>query len=532
VSVSPVIVDFDEGKIDAIFAGLNQCRLPGAMVGIAIGGRPVYRKGFGLANLELPVGLSPTMRARIGSTTKHFTCLTCMLLCEQGRASLDDPLGKFLPELHPTTRTVTLRQLMGNTSGLLCVYDICSQFGGLAPSVTSDELISHYRELDAVNAAPGTRWIYSNGGFELVRAVIERITGRRLEEVMRERLFGPLGMSDTLLHRSWDGDFLPNRAAAHALSATGRYEKWTWFEIVGAGGILSTIDDMLRWMAHMDEPFVGNAETWAAIKAPQTLSNGTSTGYGLGLFTTRYRGVETLHHAGGGLGSNAQMLKVPAAGLDVIIMVNRSDISAVLLAHKVLDACLPDLQPTASIPTPLAAGTFRSSTTGRVIQLLARDGQQIASVGGNDIPVAPDAKGVLRPQAVSGYLKHALALVGDPERPEAIQLDDFGNLDQLAAVKSSELANARAITGEYRSDATATHATITETSQGLCFHTAGRFGSMTYVLEYLADGIWRARSPALSPLKWLGGIVSFDPDARGFHYSTLQTLALRFRRIG
>ena len=102
-------VKFDEEKVDSIFAELDQCHLPGAAVGIAVDGLPVYRKGFGLASMELPVLLSPTIRMRIGSTSKHFTCLAYLLLCEEGRAEIDDPIGKYLPELHPRS----LRQSKG-----------------------------------------------------------------------------------------------------------------------------------------------------------------------------------------------------------------------------------------------------------------------------------------------------------------------------------------------------------------------------------------------------------------------------------
>src|ERR1700720_4491723 len=105
-------IAFDEKKVDAIFTDFDQCHLPGAAVGIAIGGRPVYRKGFGLASIELPIVLSPSIRMRIGSTTKHFTALAYMLLCEEGRADVDDPIGKFLPELHPVSHKITMRQLM------------------------------------------------------------------------------------------------------------------------------------------------------------------------------------------------------------------------------------------------------------------------------------------------------------------------------------------------------------------------------------------------------------------------------------
>src|SRR6266404_604031 len=121
-------VEFHERKIDTIFAELDVCHKPGAAVGIAIRGKPVYRKGFGLANMELPVVLSPTIRMRIGSTTKQFAALAYMLLCEEGRAGIEDPIGKYLPELHPVTHDVTLRQLLSHVGGLRDVFDISWQF--------------------------------------------------------------------------------------------------------------------------------------------------------------------------------------------------------------------------------------------------------------------------------------------------------------------------------------------------------------------------------------------------------------------
>src|SRR3981189_341145 len=97
---TPIAIAFDEKRIDAVFADLDQCHRPGAAVGIAIGGKPVYRRGFGLASMDLPVVLSPRIRMRLASTTKHFSALAYMLLCEEGKAKIDDPIGKYLSELH------------------------------------------------------------------------------------------------------------------------------------------------------------------------------------------------------------------------------------------------------------------------------------------------------------------------------------------------------------------------------------------------------------------------------------------------
>jgi CubicO group peptidase (beta-lactamase class C family) len=151
VTEQSLAVEFDERKIDAIFAEVNQCHLPGAAAGIAIGGKSGYREGFGLANMELPVVLSPSTQMRIHSTTKHSTCLAYMLLCEEGRARIDDRLEKNLPELNRVTRKVTVRQLMGNVNGLRDLYELVWQFSGNFSSASSPDPLSFYRDSDDVN---------------------------------------------------------------------------------------------------------------------------------------------------------------------------------------------------------------------------------------------------------------------------------------------------------------------------------------------------------------------------------------------
>jgi len=532
-------ISFDEAKVDAVLAPFDQGRLPGAVVGIAIRGRPVYRKGFGLANMELPVVLAPTIRMRLASISKHMASLAYMLLCEDGKAGIDDPLGKYLPELHPVTQGVTMRQLMGNISGLHDAYEICHQFNGMGHPVTSAELLSFYRDLDEVNAAPGTAWIYNNGGFLLLSFAIERITGEALEDVLRTRLFEPVHMYSTLLRR-WDTDFVANSAVAHTIGPSGDYQKSNFFgnAWAGEGGVVSTVDDMLRWLAHMDAPVVGSAATWRAMKSPQTLANGTSTGYGMGLHIDRYRGVETLYHPGGGLGSSAQMLKVPSAGLDVVVLVNRQDVHAMTLAESILDVCLTGLEPIGTRFTgPFLTGVFRSPTTDRVIELFAREGRQIASIDGMDMPVEPDSGGALRPVDFFRDVKQAVMLpkdgaqrgCGDRDKPASIRLSDFGNIDELVRQAPPATPDISPLAGRFHASTTGTEARIVATDHGPQLVTRGRFGSALYTLDCLADGVWRARAPLL----WYrGGILSFDRKRATFRFfSSLGRMwGLNFRR--
>lgn len=526
-----VSVDFGEKRIDAIFAEADQCHLPGAAVGIAIGNRPVYRKGFGLANLELPVALSPTIRMRIGSVSKHFTALAYMLLCEEGRAGIDDPIGKHLPELHASSQHVTMRQLMANTSGLRDVCAVKLDFSGIETwPVTSGDLLSLYRDIDDANAAPDTTWIYNNGGWFILSAAIERISGRSLEEVLRTRIFEPIGMLDTLLRR-WDTDFVPNSATPHMTRLGGGLMRANYGmdNFSGGGAIASTVDDMLLWLAHMDAPTVGDTSTWEAMRTSHVLLNGTTTGYGLGLFVGEYRGIQVIHHAGGGCGCNAQMIKVPAAALDISVMANCDTVSAASLADRILDACLPTLKPVQEMShSRLSSGIFQSPETGRVIQLCVTNGRQILSIDGADDLAELDDEGRLRSASIFGHSKRFVTLNGDPQRPGSIQLNDFGNLDYLASVQPVDNPSISAIAGGYRAHTIGTEANVFETEAGPRLRTVGRFGTSEFTLECLASNVWRAR--ATGPRAQYGGILSFNGD-KGFHFSNGSLRSLLFQRL-
>jgi len=242
----------------------------------------------------------------------------------------------------------------------------------------------------------------------------------------------------------------------------------------------------------------------------------------------RYRGVDTISHTGNALGGNAQMLKVPSLKLDIVIMSNRQDVSSMLLANEVLDTCLKGLDPAREpFRGPFATGTFRSPKTGRVIQLFGKNERQIASVGGSDLPMEPDAAGVFWYVELWKEPKQSLTLIGDAAQPTAVLFDDFGNVDSCDRVDTVAKLDSRAIIGSYRSDAIGTTATITMADSGARLTTIGRFGSAAFDLECIAGSIWRTK-PARLP--FLGGLLSFDPDGAAFRFSNYQTRPLPFRR--
>jgi len=524
-----IAVAFDDEKIDAIFKGLDHCDMPGVAVGIAIGGAPVYRKCYGLANLELPTVLSPSMRMRIYSITKQFTSFAYMLLCEEGRATVDDPIGKYLSQLHPTSHSVTMRQLMGHVGGLCDAHMIKWQFSGIEQKVTSAQILSFYHDVDEVQFPPTTAYSYSNGGYLLLTSAIEEIAGCGLEDVLRKRVFEPVGMHDTLLRRYDDG-FVANSATTHRMTAAGCFARsndmGAW---AGEGGAVSTIDDMLRWLAHFDRPAIGNAETWSLIKSQQRLANGTLTGYGCGLQQGRYRGIEVLYHGGGGQGANALMLKVPSVGLDVIVITNRDDVSSTSLTAEILDTCLSGLEPpVTAFPGPIANGVFRSPTTGRILQLYAEGEKQIAFSGGvvSQFQRASD-RWIWQTDPFQKN-KLGIMLLNDQENPSKIRIEDYGNTDELIRVAPEQQPCRWEIAGVYRSLTTGTDALIIDDAGIMRLKFTGRFGPNDYALEHLAGGIWRTKLHRTA--SWLGGILSFD-SVGDFEYMNQSIRSLKFRRV-
>lgn len=520
-------VRVDAQAIDAIFSAVDQSHLPGAAIGIAIGGVPVYRRGFGLANVEQPVVLTAQTRMRMYSTTKHFACLAYLLFCEEGRAGLDDPVWKYLPELHPVTHPVTIRQLMSHTSGLRDACEVRWMFSGVGREVPAGELLRLYRRIEDVNFASGTAYRYNNGGYHILSAVIEKLADQPLEEVFRKRIFEPVGMHDTLLRRI-DSDFIPNSATMHMSSVGGGYQrKYLAGELLGEGGIVSTVDDMLRWLKHRARPWVGTAQTWALMSTTQKLADGAETGYGLGLFRCAYRGVDTISHGGGGLGSNSQMICLPELGLDVVAMVNRHDVSAAELAAKVLDACLGFDSRIPAVAPGSVLGLFRSPATGSVIQLYVKEGTQMALIDGGECPMIQSEDGVLQAK-LWPWWNLAIRWRGDAQRPRGLRYEFFGRAEELEPLRSDEPSRIDSMVGEYAADTLGVRLSLTGRGQSGCMRTVGAFGSNVYRIEGIGAGLWRFKT--VDATGW-GGIMASSSDQAGVSISTWGLRQVPFRRL-
>jgi D-aminopeptidase len=331
--------------VDALFAPYNRADAPGCVVGIALAGQVVYRKAFGLASVRHGVANTPRTRMRIGSTSKHFTCLAALMLAEENRLELDAPVNQLLPDLAlPTLQgQPTLRQFMNHTSGWRCALDLSMLGNGMA-LMPAGWMPSAVARQQGVNFAPGRGQVYSNSGYHLLSMAIDRAAGIPLEAFLAEHVFRPLGMDDTEGVPS-DTRVTRDMVSNHVPDAGGgwRHAQCHTEEIRGEGNLVSTVDDMLRWMAHLRGPKrVGSEAAWQQMLEPTVLADGTRSAYGLGLVRRPYRGLEVIEHAGGVAGGNSQMLTVPAHALDIALMSNGLPVAMRDLAPRIIDILLAD----------------------------------------------------------------------------------------------------------------------------------------------------------------------------------------------
>lgn len=477
----------DEAKLDALLSPYDSSRRPGVALGIACDGVPVYTRWLGLADVGLPMALAPGIRMRIGSTSKHFTCLCIMLLAEEGKLAIGDSLRRHLPDLKPWADGVTLAQVMSHTGGVRCSLDLLtltnSIIGTPLPHAAQVDVLKH---VDTTSFAPGTFWMYSNGGYVLLTEIVRRLSGLSFEAFLRERILKPAGLFETFA-RPLDTDFIPHTASLHMRQSDGSYRRGLFGpEIGGEGNIMSTVGDMLRWLKHLDAPQVGSDETWRAMCEPVFLTGGGSTCYGFGLVNTQYRGLPVIYHTGGVIGGTCQMLKARSLGLDIIAMTNSHDALAAQIVNQILDTCVDGLDAAPqSIPGPFRTGNFLNPDTGRFLRLVEKDGGPAVQVGPAQIPLIRRADG-------SAWIlaNTADGLTARADGP-GITIEEYGLIEHLLPLPDAPADASRAIAGNWDARELTARALV-EAGDPAMLTITGDHGSVRYTLVPQAEGVWAA----------------------------------------
>ena len=295
---------------------------PGAAVLVARGDELLLRQGRGLADVELSVDILPSMPFRLGSITKQFTAAAIHLLAERGKLSIDDEITKFLPEFPTQGHRITLRHLLTHTSGISNYTSIPGYMSQpVKRDVTLDQLIRVFRDLP-MDFAPGEKWQYSNSGYVLLGAVIEKASGQSYSEFLKASLFEPLGLTSTLVGEH--ASIVPNRVKGYLMN--GEQLRNAPFvsmsQAHAAGALLSTVDDMWRWSRALFRGEILSAESLEAMTTPAVLNDGEVAGYAHGLGIGTFRGHDVIRHGGGIHGFTTVAQWFPDEEVLVVVLCN------------------------------------------------------------------------------------------------------------------------------------------------------------------------------------------------------------------
>jgi len=310
-----------EARLQALVEPEFRPDCPGGVVLVARRGEVLFRRAYGMADIELGVPMEPEHVLEIASITKQFTAVAILQLVEQGRLGLEDDVRKHLPGFDTRGRTITVEQVLTHTAGLPNLVDR-ADFEELARRDHTTEELLALTAGQPLHFEPGTGFRYSDTGYILLGAIIERLSGLSYGDYVKREIFRPLGMERSVY--ADDRRIIPGRARGYVIEE-GEVSNAPYLSMTvphAAGGLASTVDDLLRWHLALRAGSVLSPELLERAWSPRTLPDGTVSGYGFGWQICTLAGHRTVEHGGFIPGFLAAALQLPDDGLDVIVLVN------------------------------------------------------------------------------------------------------------------------------------------------------------------------------------------------------------------
>jgi len=460
-------------RVDKLFAEWDRTDTPGYVVAVVRDGRIVHARGYGMADLERDVKLSPASVLDIGSTAKQFTAASILLLARQGKLSLDDDVRKYLPEMRKYETPVTIRHLLRHTSGVRD-YLTLMRLADMSPlnDYPDEQVIELIARQEALNFKPGDEHLYSNSGYFLLGTIVQRASGKSLRAFADEHIFRPLGMKNTHFHDDTT-EIVKNRAIGYAPEGAGLRLGMSIFHVVGDGALMTTVEDLALWDANFYNNKLGGggADFVNAMLTQGKLNNGESLPYAAGLLVDKYKGLAMVSHSGAWAGYRADMIRFPEQKLSVICLSNFGGANPTMMAQRVAEIYLGDQlksAPTAQ-PTKTAelnfvklsaqeladkAGFYYDERAGNYRRVELRDGKLFYVRGaGNESELAPLAADRFRmlnvPAEVEVTFKAAAA--GEPRRMEVVTNSGQPSIFRSVEAATPTAAQLAEYAGEYYS---------------------------------------------------------------------------------
>ncbi len=342
-------------QIDAIFAELDRADVPGCTAGARRHGETLFEGAWGMGNLELDVPLVPESVFYAGSVSKQFSAGAVALLAVRGEIDLDADIRTWFPEL-TFEEPISVWNLVYHTSGIRDYFELGALAGHPERAYISNdltlELVGTQRTL---NFPPGDRYMYSNSGYMLLAELVERVTGRSLGEFAADEIFEPLGMARSAFEDDYR-TIIPNRTGSYGTRRDGtRFRYLKAFDGVGSGGLMTTVDDLLRWTDNFVEPVVGGQAFLDLLLTRGTLSSGEELDYAFGLSHGEYRGTPTIAHGGALKGFRSALAWLPGKQFAVVVMCNFTAANPTAYGLRIADVLLGSELGDMSEPAPSAA---------------------------------------------------------------------------------------------------------------------------------------------------------------------------------
>jgi CubicO group peptidase (beta-lactamase class C family) len=412
---------------------------PGCAIGASRNGQTVFQKGYGLANLETATPNTPETIFYVASMAKQFTALAVMLLVREGKISLEDDARKYVPELPEFGASISLRSLLDHTSGLRDIIEpiaVGIAFRVYDVGITRHDFLYYVSRQRALNFAPGSEYSYNNTGYQLGALIVERVSGRTFPDFVKERIFQPLGMSNSSVVEDYT---VVVRGSATGYDGGGAGD---WHEgiprnsVAGAGTLMTTVGDMLKWHEEVRRPKLFVREL-AVMTEPTKLNSGVRIPEGLGLHLNPFRGSPFVYHGGGDSGHESFSGVLTERGDALVLLCNQFPFDADYFGREALAslAGIPDEPVKAIAWSPsdkqrqARVGTYASRATGEVFHIRLDQGELAfgQSAGPKLVPLAQDyyrvglSRFVAFNEARNGSIDRMMVRIGPSRAPIVAQ---------------------------------------------------------------------------------------------------------------
>ncbi len=356
-------------KMDSIFAPWNRPDVPGAAVAVLQDSSVTFDRGYGSAQLEYGIPITPSTVFMVASVSKQFTAFAIAMLADRGDISLDDPVRSHIPELQAAADSITIRQLVYHTSGLRDEFGLLSLAGYRMDDQISKESILRllYRQ-QSLNFDPGEEYLYSNSGYTLLAEILERVTGQSFREWTTEHIFAPLGMRDTHF-RDDHGEIIADLAQSYVTDGDTYRRQAVNYGSVGASGLYTTARDLAIWARNFETMQVGSQRVHELVHEQGVLGSGDTLAYAFGQSVSQYMGKRRVSHSGSHRGYRAHLARFPDERLAVIVLSNLEEFNPSSVAMQVADLFLEPL-PLLDYP-----GTYYSAELASAYRVIRKGGK-------------------------------------------------------------------------------------------------------------------------------------------------------------